>query len=548
MQFGARNQAPSYEIQERSALRPWVVASRKLASQNQGKSRGDKHEKFRASEEQFRLLVESVEEYAIYMLDPDGVVTTWNSGAEKIKGYKAEEIIGKNFACLYTAEDMVAGKPEHNLAIARQRGHIRDQGLRVRKDGSTFEAEVVLTALFSKDGELRGYSKGTRDITAQVRAREMEAAKLAAEQASKAKDDFLAALSHELRTPLTPALAAASFLAQQRKRLPVDVAPEIDTIQRNVQLQARLIDDLLDLTRIVRGKLEMHFDRADAHTLIRDALAIARPDIVAKELRVSTQFNAKEHHIWADPVRMQQVFWNLINNAVKFTPRGGTIDVRTLNDERGRLGFEITDNGIGIEQEKLLKLFEPFEQADPSITRQFGGLGLGLAISKYIVQLHEGDISVASRGRSYGATFRVAMPILPARVGKSGVRSRTPNKPTRSLRILLVEDHGDTRRTLARLLKHFGHDISVADNAESAVEILKSKALDVVLSDIGLPDGTGYDVMTEAKRRQHLRGIALTGFGSEEDIKRSKNAGFDFHLTKPVDFQELRSVLADVSG
>ena len=523
------------------------MASSKAGSQSQKRSRGNKHEKFRASEEQFRLLVESVEEYAIYMLDPVGVVTTWNSGAEKIKGYKADEIIGKNFACFYTGEDMAAGKPEHNLKMAREQGHIRDQGLRVRKDGSTFEAEVVLTALHDKSGELRGYSKVTRDITTQVRAREMEAAKLAAEQASKAKDDFLAALSHELRTPLTPALAAASFLAQQRKRLPVDVAPEIDTIQRNVQLQARLIDDLLDLTRIARGKLEMHFDRAEAHILIRDALQIAGPDIVSKQLQVSTEFNAKEHHLWADPVRMQQVFWNLINNAVKFTPRGGTIEIRTANDDRGRFEFEITDSGIGIEQEKLDALFEPFEQADPSITRQFGGLGLGLAISRYIVQIHEGDISVASRGRSHGATFKVVMAVLPSRVGKSGVRPRTPNKPTKSLRILLVEDHADTRRTLARLLKHFGHDISVADNTQSALEILKSKALDVVLSDIGLPDGSGYDVMAAAKRQQRLRGIALTGFGMEADIKRSKNAGFDFHLTKPVDFQELRSVLAEVS-
>ena len=516
-------------------------------SRAQKKPRRDKHEKFRASEEQFRLLVENVEEYAIYMLDPDGVVTTWNSGAEKIKGYKAEEIIGKNFACFYTGEDMAAGKPEHNLKMARGQGHIRDQGLRVRKDGSTFEAEVVLTALYDKSGQLRGYSKVTRDITSQVRVREMEAAKLAAEQASKAKDDFLAALSHELRTPLTPALAAASFLLQQRKRLPVDVAPEIEIIQRNVQLQARLIDDLLDLTRIVRGKLEVRFDRADAHILIRDALDIARPDFVAKELRVSTEFNAKEHYLWADPVRMQQVFWNLINNAVKFTPRCGTLEIRTANDNRGRFEFEITDSGIGIEQEKIEALFEPFEQADPSITRQFGGLGLGLAISKYIVQIHEGDISVASRGRSHGATFRVVVPVLPARVGKSGVRSRTPNRPTRSLRILLVEDHGDTRRTLARLLKHFGHDISVAENTQSALQILKSKPLDVVVSDIGLPDGSGYDVMAEAKSQHNLRGIALTGFGMEADIKRSKSAGFDFHLTKPVDFQELRSVLAEVS-
>ena len=505
-------------------------------------------EKLRASEEEFRLLVETVEEYAIYMLDPIGTITTWNSGAEKIKGYKADEIIGKNYACFYTAEDVAARRPERNLAQARRVGHIRDEGLRVRKDGSTFHAEVVLTALWDKQGSLRGFSKVTRDVTAQIRAREIEAAKLAAEESSKAKDDFLAALSHELRTPLTPALAAASFLANQGDRIPSDFTHEIETIQRNVQLQARLIDDLLDLTRVVRGKLELHFDRVDAHSLIRDALEIARADIISKGLKVSTKFSAKEHNVWADPVRMQQVFWNLINNSVKFTPRGGTIHIRTSNSPNARVEFEISDSGIGIDPDKLNSLFEPFEQADPSITRRFGGLGLGLAISKHIVDLHEGQISVQSRGRSFGATFKVSIAALPTKTAKSGVRSRVPSEPVKSLRILVVEDHGDTRRTLARLLKHFGHDISVAEDTQQALKILRSKTLDVVLSDIGLPDGSGYDVISEAKKNQDVTGIALTGFGTEQDIKNTKKAGFDFHLTKPVDFQELRSVLSEVSS
>lgn len=521
--------------------------AKKKPARTRSHSKEAPHEKFHASEEQFRLLVESVEEYAIYMLDPIGTVTTWNSGAERIKGYKAEEIIGKNFACFYTAEDVATKKPEHNLAEARRLGHIRDQGQRVRKDGSIFDAEVVLAALLDKTGELRGFSKVTRDITSQVRARETEAAKLAAEEASRAKDHFLAALSHELRTPLTPALAAASFLAHQTKRMPSEFAREIETIQRNVQLQARLIDDLLDLTRVVRGKLELHFDRVDAHALVRDALEISQPDIISKGLAVTVAMDAKEHHIWGDPVRVQQVFWNLINNAVKFTSRAGTIDIRTSNDKQNSFKFEISDSGIGIDPTKIKSLFQPFEQADPSITRRFGGLGLGLAISKYIVDLHDGAIAVESRGRSYGATFNVTLAVLPARVGKSGAKACLPSKPVKSLRILLVEDHGDTRRTLARLLKHFGHDISVAENTEAALEILRSKTLDVVLSDIGLPDGSGYDVIAEAKRKQRVKGIALTGFGMEEDIKRSKKAGFDFHLTKPVDFQELRSVLAEVS-
>src|SRR5262252_4248700 len=279
--------------------------------------------------EQFHILVDSVEEYAIYMLDPTGNIITWNTGAEKIKGYSAEEIIGKHFTCFYTADDVAAGKPQRNLREAGRRGYIRDQGLRVRKDGSTFEAEVVITTLREETGKIRGFSKVTRDITDQIRSREYEAEKIAAEKASKAKDDFLAALSHELRTPLTPALAAANYLAKNASKLPAEFVEDLKIIKRNVRLQARLIDDLLDLTRIARGKLQLHLEPVDANALVREAIEIAHSAIAAKKLNVSTEFTAKKHHIQGDPIRLQQVFWNLINNAVKFTPHGGQIAIHT---------------------------------------------------------------------------------------------------------------------------------------------------------------------------------------------------------------------------
>src|SRR2546429_1114057 len=416
--------------------------------------------------EQFHILVDSVEEYAIYMLDPNGTVVTWNKGAQKIKGYIPAEIIGKNFACFYTAEDVAAGKPQRNLSEAARRGNIRDQGLRVRKDGSTFEAEVILTALRNDQGTLRGYSKITRDITDQIRSRESEAEKIAAQKASKAKDDFLAALSHELRTPLTPALAAATYLEDNAEKLPQEFVEDVQLIKRNVKLEARLIDDLLDLTRITRGKLRLDLETCDAHTIIRNAIDTASSATAAKKLKLSTKLNAKQRHIRADCIRLQQVFWNLINNAVKFTPPGGEIAIRTFNDDGDRFLFEITDNGIGIEPERLASLFKPFEQADPSVTRQLGGLGLGLAISKHLVDLHRGAIDVQSRGRSYGATFKVTLDGVANHVEKSGVNSQAPQKQAKSLRILLVEDHGDTRQTLSRLLTHFGHQISVADNTQ----------------------------------------------------------------------------------
>ena len=498
------------------------------------------------TDEQFHMLVDSVEEYAIYMLDPIGNVVTWNSGAQKIKQYTAEEIIGKNFACFYTAEDVAAEKPQRNLRDATRKGHIRDQGLRVRKDGSRFHAEVVITALRDSDGNVRGFSKVTRDATDQICSRETEAAKIAAEKASKAKDNFLAALSHELRTPLTPALAAANYLADNAAKLPAEFVEDVEIIKRNVRLQARLIDDLLDLTRVTRGKLDLQFEDVDAHILVRDAIEIANSAIAAKKLNLSAHLNAKEHYIRADSIRIQQVFWNLINNAVKFTPPGGKIDIRTSNDERGRFQFEITDNGIGIEVERQTSLFAPFEQADPSIRRQFGGLGLGLAISKHLINLHGGTIEAHSRGRSYGSTFTLALDAVTKRTEKSGVDSQTPRKPAKSLRILLVEDHSDTRQTLSRLLTHFGHQISVADNTQSALEMVQSGKFDVVLSDIGLPDGSGYEVICQAKRKRPVKGVAITGFGTDEDVRRGKEAGFDFHLVKPIDFHELRNVLDKV--
>src|SRR6059058_2296241 len=488
--------------------------------------------------EQFHILVDSVEEYAIYLLDPNGDIITWNTGAEKIKGYSAKEIVGKHFTCFYTADDVAAGKPQRNLLEAARRGYIRDQGLRVRKDGSTFEAEVVITALRDGTGEIRGFSKVTRDITDQIRARE-----IAAQKASKAKDDFLAALSHELRTPLTPALAAATYLEDNAEKLTPEFAEDIEIIKRNVKLQARLIDDLLDLTRITRGKLRLDVETCDAHTVIRNAIETASSAIAAKKLKVSTKFNAKRHHISADCIRLQQVFWNLINNAAKFTSPGGEIAIRTFNDDSSRFHFEITDNGIGIEPDRLATLFIPFEQADASVTRQFGGLGLGLAISKHLVGLHNGTIEAKSRGRSFGATFKVTLDAVPEGVAKTDLASRGPKPRPKPLRILLVEDHRDTRRMLSRLLTHFGHEVLAADNVRSALGIIASGELDVLLCDIGLPDGSGYDIISRAKRKQPIKSVALTGFGTEEDVRRSKDAGFDFHLVKPIDLHELQTVL-----
>ena len=505
--------------------------------------RGTAAEQFRSRDEEFRMLVERVEEYAIYLLGPTGTIVTWNAGAQKIKGYSAQQIIGQNFACFYTYEDVAAGKPQHNLQQAARLGHISEQGTRVRQDGSRFQAEVVITALRDEAGTLSGFSKVTRDLTEQIRTREIESEKIASERANRAKDEFLAALSHELRTPLTPVLAAASFLVDHASQFPAEFAADLDVIKRNVLLQARLIDDLLDLTRISAGKITLQRDCIDAHAVAAEALKMARLTIVEKQLNLAEDWSATKHHISGDAVRVQQVFWNLISNALKFTAVGGQIFVRTSNGD-GRFHFEISDNGIGIDPARQKDLFRAFEQGGSGITRQFGGLGLGLAICKNLVEVHGGTIELFSRGRGLGTTVKVSFDVLRDIVRADPAPPASPLAV--SLRIVFVEDHVDTRQVLGRLLKRCGHEVLIAGNVHDATELLRRHAVDVVLSDIGLPDGTGHDVIAAAKQIQDVTGIALTGFGMVEDVRRCKEAGFDFHLTKPVDFAELRALLQKI--
>jgi PAS domain S-box-containing protein len=412
------------------------------------------------------------------------------------------------------------------------------------KDGSILERYSKIQSI---DERPVGRVWSFRDITERKRAEEkLEAAKIAAEKASQAKDDFLAVLSHELRTPLTPALVAASYLAEHENLLP-EFREEVTAIWRNVQLEAHLIDDLLDVTRITRGKIEMHHEAVDVHRLLRNAVKIAQKDMLEKEVEFAIDLHATKHHIWADPVRIQQVFWNLVNNAVKFTPIGGRITIRSSNKGK-QFVFEISDTGIGIELARQGRIFEAFDQGERAITRQFGGLGLGLTISKTLLDLHGGQISVQSEGKNRGTTFRVFLDVLREPSVPSTDTTNREITATRSLHLLLVDDHDDTRHVLARLLSKGGHEVATSDSAQGALRLLEKGRFDALISDIGLPDGSGYDLVREAKRLQPLRTVALSGFGTEEDVRRSREAGFDYHLTKPIDFPDLQSLLQKISA
>lgn len=506
-------------------------------------------ERLRQSEEQFRLLVESVSEYAIFMLDPTGRVATWNPGAERIKGYTVSEIVGEHFERFYTEADRARGRPRALLELARRNGSVRELGVRVRKDGTTFHAEVVITAMLDATGELRGFSKVTRDITDQIRSREAEAARLVAERANQAKDDFLAVLSHELRTPLTPVIAGTSYLLDHASTLsPVEIVEEVGAIRRNTLLEAQLIDDLLDLTRISRGKIELHCEALDLHAALRDTVGMLKEEFAAKELRVTSCLDAREHWVWGDPTRLRQVFWNLLINAVKFTGERGSITVRTCNPAEERLVIEVIDSGVGLTPEQTERIFIAFEQGERTVTRKFGGLGLGLAITRSLVQMHHGTIEARSAGKGKGSTFGVELGTVPHIVPEKGEPASAPKEEKR-LRILLVDDHDDTRRILARLLAKEGHDVKTADCSATARAFLSAELFDVLVSDIGLPDESGHELLSWARGEQpQLRGIALSGFGMEEDVLRSAQAGFDFHFTKPVDLRVLKQALADIGA
>src|SRR5438445_531110 len=378
--------------------------------------------------------------------------------------------------------------------------------------------------------------KQSQSLAAELQKTNLELEEKA--RSNLAKDQFLAMLSHELRTPLTPVLASALAL-ENEPELPSGIHESLQMIRRNVELEARLIDDLLDLTRIDQGKVQLNFEVVDAHTLLQNALDICQPEIDRKRLRHSLNLGAKKVHMRADPARLQQIFWNLINNAVKFTPSEGKISISTSNDSNGQLRVEIADTGLGIEPESLPKIFDAFEQGGRT---QLGGLGLGLAISKALVEAHKGTITAQSAGRNEGATFTLIFPtcekaetqIAPAMAPRSAERQ--------PMRILLVEDHQDTNRSLTNLLRRRGYHVQPALTFQSALDFGATGQFDVLISDLGLPDGNGIDLIQKLASKPPL-GIALTGFGMEQDIRKSREVGFQHHLVKPIDLNKLDSLI-----
>jgi len=385
-----------------------------------------------------------------------------------------------------------------------------------------------------------------REHTLRRRAEEeMRLARDQAEAANRAKDRFLAALSHELRTPLTPVLFTASAL-EGDPALPLEVRDQLGMIRRNVELQARLIDDLLDITRISRGKLNLAPIAADLHQLLEHTAEIVRSDELGKQVRIVISLEAERHHALADPARVQQVFWNLIKNALKFTPTGGSIAVRTRNDAEGGIVVSVEDTGVGISAEALAHIFTAFEQGDVAGQHHYGGLGLGLAISQAIVEAHGGTIQADSQGAGLGATFTVILASVDAPAATAPAHT-PPSAPAPALRLLVVEDHEATRTVLSRLLTRSGHQVTMAGTVHEALLAFSAERFDAVVSDLGLPDGSGLDLMREIQRQRPVPVIALSGYGMEDDLRQTKEAGFFAHLVKPVNLDQLRQLLPQLA-
>jgi CheY-like chemotaxis protein len=408
---------------------------------------------------------------------------------------------------------------------------------------------LTISPVRNARGEVIGASKIGRDISARIQAeRELQLAHAKVLAASRAKDDFLAMLSHELRTPLNPVLLLASEWARSPE-LPPRVRADFDGIRRNIELEARLIDDMLDITRLSRGKLLLNLELVNAHTVLRDSINTVRGDMEEKKITLVSNLAAANPMVFADAVRLQQIFWNVLKNAVKFTPKEGTISVET-ESAKAQLTVRITDTGIGMDTDEINRIFEAFSQGAHV---GFGGLGLGLAISRKLIELHHGAIRAASEGKGRGATFVIELPVQP-KVRKVVAREKFPSgqmplplpekRPAQDVRILLVEDHEPTRTALVHLLERRNFKVEAAGSLADARRLADAQTFNLLISDIGLPDGSGYELMEEFRKSHAVIGIALTGYGTEQDVNRSHAAGFVTHLTKPVRVESLDRALA----
>jgi PAS domain S-box-containing protein len=522
--------------------------------------------KLRQNEQVFHLLVDSVREYAIFMLDPEGIVSTWNAGARRVKGYDDDEIIGQHFSRFYPPElprDLI----DAELDTTVRDGHFHDEGWRIRKDGSRFWADVTISPVRDHSGQLVGFAKVTRDMTAKREADtqrtvlvQEQAKRQAAENSDRMKDEFLSTLSHELRTPLNAILGWTNVMEHSRDD--ATITKGLSVVARNALMQNQLIADILDMQRLASGRLRLNVAPVDLAKVIEMALDTVQPSAHAKNIRLVPILDTTVA-IPGDAERLQQVIWNLLSNAIKFTPKGGRVTLR-LGRIDSQVDITIEDSGPGIDLEFLPYIFDRFRQFDASVTRRHGGLGLGLSIVRSLTELHGGTVSVGNAANG-GAVFSIRLPVMTAHPvtypesrpdGSADADKHVWLRSAPSLhgsKVLLVDDDADGREVVAQILDMCGAEVLLAASAAQGFPIVAHQRPDVIVCDVGMPEEDGYSFIQRVRALPVAEGgitpaAALTAFASTEDRMRALTAGFQIHVPKPVQPAELVTVVAALAS
>nr|WP_295991887.1 CheR family methyltransferase [Rugamonas sp.] len=520
-----------------------------------GRRQAEEH--MRSSEERMRLVAASTKDYAIMTMDRDGLITSFNSGAERIFGYAEEDIIGQPDSIIFTVEDQAAGVPELEKRRAREEGRAEDERWHQRKDGSRFFCSGVMTPLM--DGKFFGYAKIGRDLTGRLEHDKQRAEQLIAERSRRAeaqsanalKDEFLAVMSHELKHPLNLIHLNADLICRLTDpRANPLLSKAAETIRASTVSQAKIINDLLDLSRLKTGKMAIHRHRVDLNTMTRTIIEVVSADPAAANLRIEYHESTLPLWLYADQTRIEQVIWNLLNNAIKFTPAGGVIQVSMSMEER-RARLDVRDNGQGIAAEFLPTIFDMFGQGTPSIVRGAKGLGIGLAMVKQIVELHSGHVHAASAGSGQGACFTVWLPVDSREDERLAIVAENEVRPLDGVRILLVDDSEDVMEVLGQLLQFTGAAVHATTSPRQALSMLATETFDLLVSDIGMAEMDGLSLIRAVRAMPQcgtLPAIAVTGYGRPADIERALTAGFNSHVNKPVEIEQLEMAARRLLG
>ncbi|HEY1478270.1 MAG TPA: ATP-binding protein [Chthoniobacterales bacterium] len=503
-------------------------------------------------EEHFDALVSGVEDFAIFLLSPEGNVISWNAGAQRIKGYKPEEIIGKHFSVFYPQEAIERGWPGNGLRLAAKEGRFTAEGWRVRKDGSRFWGSVVITALRAQNGAVRGFLKITRDLTER---RKIEAL----QEADRLKDNFLATLSHEFRTHLNAILGWTGLMKESLDDAAV-ISKGLDVLERNTKTLTGLIADLVDISKITAGTLTLDFEEVDLKQVVSSSVETLRVQAAEKGIALESFVETGiDCGVWADEVRLHQILANILSNSLKFTAKGGSVSVQ-LRKTQATAILLVKDTGEGISPEFLPYIFEQFAQAK-STRSENRGMGLGLAICKHLVELHHGSISAESEGLGCGTTVKVELPLTasssPARFEQSRQHAFTEEGRMRNTRlgcikVLAVDDDADSRDLLKAILERSGANTTVLGSGKEALEVVKNSRPDVLICDLAMPQMDGYELLKNVRRLEPEIGwlpvIAFTASVRNEDRAHSRDAGFQAHLEKPLIPNELVTTIIELVG